>query len=275
MSMQTRIEDCDMGTPQYAADWAPLQQKIRRTIVDLAATPTGCHIGGSLSVADILLAAFASSDREQGDEVILSKGHAAAGLYAVMYHLGELPDDPVASYGAKDSILTGHPNHKIPGVRFSTGSLGHGVAYAVGWALARKMKGDLRRALVVAGDGELQEGLCWEAFQLASAQQLGNFVMVVDRNGGQNDGAVADISPLGRLDLRLQGFGFCVVELDGHDVQALVDVIRAHDHHGGQPLAIIANTVKGKGVPAIENNPSCHYAVLRPALAHKWKEAVV
>ncbi|QDQ29199.1 transketolase [Chitinimonas arctica] len=251
-----------------------LQKKVRQTIVDLGATPTGCHVGGSLSVADILIAAFISSDREQGDEVVLSKGHAAAGLYAVMHHMDMLPEDPAVGYGRRGSILTGHPNHKIPGIRFSTGSLGHGVAYAVGWALARKLKGDRRRGLVVAGDGELQEGLCWEAFQLASAQRLGNFVVVIDRNGGQNDGAVDDISPLENLDKRFESFGFRVETLDGHDIDALSARIVAHDLTGDRPLAIIAETVKGKGIPAIENNPACHYVVLKPAMAQKWKESM-
>lgn len=253
---------------------AGLQRDVRRTIVELAATPTGCHIGGSLSASDLLIAAFAASDRALGDEVVLSKGHAAAGLYAVMYRLGLMADDPVRGYGAKGSLLTGHPNHKIAGVLFSTGSLGHGVAYAVGWALARRMKGDMRRGLVIAGDGELQEGLCWEAFQIAGARGLGNFVVVVDRNGGQNDGAVADISPLADLRARFASFGFEAVEVDGHDVPALLAALESHDSGGARPLAIVADTVKGKGVPAIENNPSCHYAVIKPALANKWKEAI-
>ncbi|WP_080963972.1 1-deoxy-D-xylulose-5-phosphate synthase N-terminal domain-containing protein [Chromobacterium subtsugae] len=251
-----------------------LQRRVRRTIVDLAATPTGCHIGGSLSVADILIAAFASVDRAAGDEVILSKGHAAAGLYAVMHHLGIMPEDPVASYGAAGSILTGHPNHKIPGVRFATGSLGHGVAYGVGWALARRIKGDLRRAIAVAGDGELQEGLCWEAFQLASGKGLGNFIVIVDRNGGQNDGAVDEISPMPDLLRRFEAFGFYCAQADGHDPAALGAIIDAHDARGDRPLAIVADTVKGKGVGAIENNPACHYAVLKPAVAKKWKETI-
>lgn len=251
-----------------------IRNRVRRTIVDLAATSTGCHIGGSLSVVDILIAAFTTGDRDQGDEVILSKGHAAAGLYAVMYHLGMLEDDPAQSYGAKGSLLTGHPNHEIPGIRFSTGSLGHGIGYGVGWALARRLKGDYRRSVVVAGDGELQEGLCWEALQIAHAQRLGNFVIVIDCNGGQNDGLVDEISPMNQLASRLQAFGFKAVEVDGHNPEALIGCLISHDTHSATPLAVIAHTIKGKGVIAIENNPSCHYAVLRPAIARKWQEVM-
>lgn len=265
----------DLKTPDVStADLNGLRRSVRASIIDLAATATGCHIGGCLSVADILIAAFSCSDLSAGDEVILSKGHAAAGLYAVMHRLGLMLDDPVPRYGAKGSILTGHPNHKIPGVRFSTGSLGHGIAYGVGWALGAKMKCSARRAIVIAGDGELQEGLCWEAFQLASAQALRNFVVVVDRNGGQNDGAVDDISPLSSLMSRFESFGFDAVTVDGHDVPALMAALQVRQV-AMRPLAVIANTVKGQGVAAIAGKSSCHYAVLRSKLANQWKEDLV
>ncbi|WP_338671446.1 thiamine pyrophosphate-dependent enzyme [Streptomyces sp. SCSIO 30461] len=246
----------------------------RRLVVDMAASPRGCHLGGSLSVLDILIAALHRASAGDGTEVVLSKGHAAAGLYAALYVSGILPENPAPLYGRADQPYTGHPGPKVPGVRFPTGSLGHGVPYAAGWALARRLGGHGGLGIAVAGDGELQEGLVWETAQVAAAQGLGNFVLVVDRNGGQNDGYVEDISPLPRLAERFEAFGFETVHTDGHDLAALIAILAGDRTAERRPLAVIADTVKGKGVPAVQGKAGCHYVTIDATRAAKWKRAI-
>ena len=259
------------------ADLATLAERAaaaRRLVVDVAASPRGCHLGGSLSVLDILIAALDRAAAGDGTEVVLSKGHAAAGLYAALHVSGVLPENPAPRYGRADGPFTGHPGPKVPGVRFPTGSLGHGVPYAAGWALSRRIGGRGGLGIAVAGDGELQEGLVWETCQVAAAQRLGNFVLVVDRNGGQNDGLVADISPLPGLVERFAAFGFETAEVDGHDLAALTGVFAADRAAATRPLAVVANTVKGKGVPAVEGRANSHYVTIDAVRAAKWKRAI-
>lgn len=246
----------------------------RRMVVDMAARPTGCHLGGSLSVLDILIAALDRAGIGDGTEVVLSKGHAAAGLYAALHVSGVLAEDPVPRYGAADGHFTGHPGPAVPGVRFPTGSLGHGLPYALGWALGRRLSGAGGLGIAVVGDGELQEGLIWESCQVAAAQRVGNLVLVVDRNGGQNDGSVASISPLPRLAERFAAFGFDTREVDGHDLAALRDVLAPARAADGRPLAVIAHTIKGKGVRPVEGKPAAHYVTIDAARAAAWKELV-
>jgi transketolase len=235
----------------------------------MAATEVGCHLGGSLSVTDILVAAYAVARGRQGTEVVLSKGHAAAALYAVLHETGVIDADPAPQYGRAGSPFTGHPGPKVPGVRFPTGSLGHGLAYALGWALSRRLTGLPGGAIAVVGDGELQEGLVWETLQIAHAKRVGNLTVVVDVNGGQNDGYVADISPMPDLPARMDAFGD-VVEVDGHDIEKLMPAMVP----GDRPRIVLAATVKGKGVPAVEGKASSHYVKVPAARARQWKAAM-
>jgi transketolase len=244
--------------------------RARRLIVDMAAGETGCHLGGSLSVVDILVAAHAFAGTHPGTEVVLSKGHAAAALYAVLYEIGILEENPAPRYGLAGAPYTGHPGPKVPGVLFPTGSLGHGLAYAAGWALSRRLLGKPGAAIAVLGDGELQEGLVWETFQIVSAKRIHNLTAVIDVNGGQNDGCVADISPMEDLPARLQAFGLDVVEVDGHDIEKLVAALPP----GERPRAVLAHTVKGKGVRAVEGKAASHYVKIPPARAKQWKAAM-
>ncbi|MEU1890836.1 thiamine pyrophosphate-dependent enzyme [Streptomyces pristinaespiralis] len=269
----TAVLDAPRTVPVLAT-LAARAVEARRLVVDMAASPRGCHLGGSLSVLDILIAALHRVSAGDGTEVVLSKGHAAAGLYAALHVSGVLPENPAPLYGRAGGPYTGHPGPKVPGVRFPTGSLGHGVPYAAGWALARRIAGRPGLGIAVAGDGELQEGLVWETCQVAAAQELGNFVLVVDRNGGQNDGPVADISPLPRLAERFAAFGFEVAETDGHDLAALTDLFAGDRSTARRPLAVVADTVKGKGVPAVEGKAASHYVTIDAARAAKWKRAV-
>ncbi|WP_326595098.1 thiamine pyrophosphate-dependent enzyme [Streptomyces sp. NBC_01803] len=248
--------------------------RARRLVVDMAASPRGCHLGGSLSVLDILIAALDRADRGDGTEVVLSKGHAAAALYAALHVTGVLAENPAPHYGQAGHPYTGHPGPKVPGVIFPTGSLGHGVPYAAGWAMARRLAGRPGLGIAIAGDGELQEGLVWETCQVAAARGLGTFVLVVDRNGGQNDGLVADISPLPRLAERFAAFGFETAEVDGHDPAALAEVLDGDRSGATRPLAVVAATVKGKGVPAVEGKAAAHYVTIDRARAEKWKRVI-
>ncbi|GGX91987.1 1-deoxy-D-xylulose-5-phosphate synthase N-terminal domain-containing protein [Streptomyces hiroshimensis] len=246
----------------------------RRLVVDMAASPRGCHLGGSLSVLDILIAALHRASRGDGTEVVLSKGHAAAGLYAALHVSGILPENPAPLYGQAGHPFTGHPGPKVPGVLFPTGSLGHGVPYAAGWALSERLSGRNGLGIAVAGDGELQEGLVWEACQVAAAQRLGNFVLVVDRNGGQNDGMVEDISPLPHLAERFVSFGFNIARVDGHNLAALTALFDEDRRDADRPLAVIADTVKGKGLPPVEGKAGSHYVTIDAPRAAKWKRMI-
>lgn len=246
--------------------------RARELVIDMAASAVGCHLGGSLSVLDILIAGLDRTDRGDGTELVLSKGHAAAGLYAALHVSGRLPEDPSIRYGQAGGPFTGHPGPLVHGVRFPTGSLGHGVPYAAGWALARRFAGS-GLGIAVSGDGELQEGLIWETLQVVAARRLANFMLIVDRNGGQNDGLVADISPLPDLAARFAAFGFDTAEVDGHDIAELRDVL-ADAGHGTKPQAVVANTVKGKGVPAVEGKAASHYVKIDAARAAKWKRTM-
>ncbi|MEU2548152.1 thiamine pyrophosphate-dependent enzyme [Streptomyces roseolus] len=275
----TAVHDAPAPAGTYADDTpvallAERAREARRLVVDMAAGPRGCHLGGSLSVLDILIAALHRAERGDGTEVVLSKGHAAAGLYAALHVSGVLPENPAPLYGLAGHPYTGHPGPKVPGVRFPTGSLGHGVPYAAGWAMARRLGRQGGLGIAVAGDGELQEGLVWETVQVAAAQRLGNFVLVVDRNGGQNDGLVADISPLPRLAERFAAFGFDTVTVDGHDLAALTEVFAGDRADADRPLAVLADTVKGKGVRAVEGKAASHYVTIDAARAAQWKRAI-
>ncbi|MFC6083125.1 1-deoxy-D-xylulose-5-phosphate synthase N-terminal domain-containing protein [Sphaerisporangium aureirubrum] len=245
--------------------------RARRSVVDMAAGEVGCHLGGSMSVLDILVAAYAVAAARPGTEVVLSKGHAAAALYAVLHQIGVIEEDPAPRYGLAGEPYTGHPGPKVPGVRFPTGSLGHGAAYAAGWALSRRLLGEPGGAIAVVGDGELQEGLIWETLQVVQAKRISGLTLVVDVNGGQNDGYVSDISPLTDLPARFAAFGFEVVETDGHDIEKLMDALVP----GERPRVVLAATVKAKGVPAAEGRASSHYVKITPARARQWKAAMV
>lgn len=242
----------------------------RRIIIDIAASPTGCHLGGSMSVVDILVAANSYVAPYARGEVILSKGHAAAALYAVLQVRGVLGEGAAQTYGSAQSLLTGHPNHHVPGVRFPTGSLGHGLAYALGWAMANPDQ----PAVAIVGDGELQEGLIWETLQVASAHQVGNLVVVVDVNGGQNDGLVSDVSPMPNLDRRFSAFGCTVTTVDGHDPATILQTLQDRSLAAPEPHVLLAKTIKGRGVTELEGSAACHYVTATAEERARWLEGL-
>jgi len=245
-------------------------RNVRRLILQLAGTATGCHLGGCLSVVEILIALFGHVMRTQSpascyepsrydsDHLVFSKGHAAAGLYAALAEFGWVDAQLlIESYNADGSPFTGHANARVPGVEFSTGSLGHGLGLGVGLALGRRLREETNSVFVVCGDGEMGEGSNWEAMQLASQHRLANLTLIVDRNGGQNDGDTESILAQRDLLQRLQTFGFQAFEVDGHDLGALCQALQAPV--ASRPRAVVANTQKGAGLPMLQGKHA-HYA---------------
>ncbi|MGW5876132.1 transketolase [Nocardiopsis terrae] len=250
--------------------------RVRERVLDMGATPNGAHIGGSLSCADILTVLYRDVLRVRPDEprwpdrdrFVLSKGHASAALYAVLAETGFLAEEELSTYGAYGSRLAGHPLRRLPGVEFPTGSLGHGLSLAAGAALAARRTGGRARAFALLGDGELQEGSVWEAVMFAAHQRLDNLVAIVDRNGLQITGSTEDCVGLEPLAERWSSFGWEVVQVDGHDTEALRTHLTAPRAPGGRPLVLLAETVKGRGVPMFENKKKSHSVQLTERL-HK------
>jgi transketolase len=242
-------------------------RRVRRDILLMAAGPVGAHVGGSLSCADILTTLYSTVLRPGRDTFVLSKGHAAPALYAVLAAHDILDPRELESYGRPGSRLLGHPTRGLPGVEFGTGSLGHGLGLGTGVALAAGLTGRDERVYVLVGDGELQEGTVWEALMLAGHRHLDRLTMIVDRNGLQLTGGTEECVGLEPLAERLAAFGWEPRETDGHDFAAL----RAALVPGatGRPVAVIARTVKGKGVRFLEGKAAGHYAMLGAGLLRR------
>jgi transketolase len=224
------------------------------------ATNGGCFLGASLSCADLLVYLYdrvlrisperlADPDR---DVLLLSKGHDVPALYGTLAERGYFPVARLAKHLAIEDHLYWHPNRAIPGVEFHSGSLGHLLSVGMGIALDAKLRGSPARVFVIVGDGELDEGSMWEAALVASAKRLDNLVMVVDRNGFQANIATEALLPLEPLDAKLASFGFSVADVDGHSFPALAEAFATLPRRDGQPTAVIARTVRGKGLPSIE-----------------------
>jgi len=226
------------------------------------------HVGGDFSVTDILVTLFdavlridpARPDWAQRDRFILSKGHCAAALYAVLASAGFFPEARLAHFAAPLSPLNGHPNRrKIPGVETNTGPLGHGLPVAVGCATAAQITHQDFRTFVVLGDGELQEGSNWEAAMYAAQRGLGRLTAIVDRNRLQQGASTSDTNDLEPLPDKWRAFGWETHEIDGHSHAELHAVLSLPA--AGRPRAVIANTIKGKGVSFMENGVEWHHKV--------------
>ncbi|MBW8486819.1 transketolase [Actinomadura sp. PM05-2] len=235
----------------------------------MCAGAEGGHLGGSMSLVEILVALYfavlrvdPAEPRAPGrDRLVLSKGHAGIGLYAVLAERGFFPAADLAGYAEPGGRFAAHPAPETPGVEVPTGSLGHGLPLGVGFALAARLSGSAARTFVVLGDGELQEGSVWEAAMAAASLRLDGLTAVVDRNGLQITGGTEDVVGLEPLADRWRAFGWTVVEVDGHDVRALVDVL-GKPGPPDRPVAVIARTVKGRGLPFVEGQVRSHYARL-------------
>lgn len=239
---------------------------MRKRILELAlkSGPSGAHLGGALSLVEVLVALYSVANISHGDSrdrVILSKGHGALALYTALELKGKMSKELVDTFETNGTHLFAHASKDVEhGIEFSGGSLGLGISYAVGVALACKEKGLNNHVYVIVGDGECNEGLFWEALMAIKQFQLNNMTIIVDNNGLQADGFTNEIIDLSPMADKLQAFGLKAIEVDGHDIEALVKVLssKEEDH----PAAIVANTVKGKGVSFMENSAAWHHGVL-------------
>lgn len=252
---------------QSPTDLKSLARDMRVDIIRMIEAAGNGHPGGSLSVIDILTVLYwkflkhdpKNPDWAERDRFILSKGHACPALYAVMSKRGYFPHDVLLSLRKLGSPLQGHPDRmRLPGIEFSTGSLGQGLSVAVGMALAASMDKKDWKTYVVLGDGEMQEGQNWEAFMSAPKWKLDNLIMILDHNNGQIDGTVEQVMNIEPVADKLRAFNWNVQLADGHDLDAVEKALRNAQALGGKPHAIIAKTIKGKGVSFMENNIAWH-----------------
>jgi transketolase len=253
-----------------------LSRRIRRTILEQSKRAAVGHIGSALSVADLLAALFAdalripSPEDPERDRFVLSKGHAALALYAALQATGRLSSEDLAGFCADGSAIATHPEHVVRGIDFSTGSLGQGLSYAVGAALAARIQRSSRRAFVLLSDAECNEGAIWEAVMFAAHHRLGNVIALVDVNGQQALGYTRDVLDLSPLSAPWRAFGWDVHEVDGHDVEALGRAIHGLDTRGdlradGLPHVLLARTTFGKGVSYMESQIAWHYLPMSDA----------
>ena len=242
-------------------------RRIRRHIIAMVTEAQSGHPGGSLSSVEILTALYFSvmrhdpekPDWPERDRFVLSKGHCTPVLYGALAESGYFPVDEILTFRQLNSRLQGHPKiGTIPGIEMSGGSLGQGLSYSIGQCLAARLDGRDYRVYCLLGDGECQEGQTWESFMCAPFHQLDRLVAIIDRNGVQNDWFVNETMEIDPLDAKLAAFGWHVVSVDGHDLRQLLDALEEAKGVTGRPTAIIAKTVKGKGVSFMENNPAWH-----------------
>ena len=241
--------------------------EIRKGIVTAVYSAKSGHPGGSLSAADIFTYLYDeelnvdSKDpkKPDRDRFVLSKGHTSPGLYSTLAHVGFFPVEDLKTFRHTGSYLQGHPDMKhIPGVDMSSGSLGQGISAAVGMAISAKISGDDYRVYTLVGDGELQEGQVWEASMLAGHRKLDNLVVIVDNNNLQIDGTIDEINSPYPIDKKFEAFNFHVINIDGHDFDQIDAAFKEAKTVKGCPTAIIAKTIKGKGVSFMENQASWH-----------------
>lgn len=240
--------------------------KCRRQIVEMVYEAESGHIGGSLSSMDILTLLYHEIMRvnpenpcdEQRDRFVLSKGHCTPALYSALASKGFFPEEDLKLFRSIKAHYSGHPDMRhVKGVDMSTGSLGQGISAAVGMALAGKLDKKDYKVYCLMGDGELQEGQVWEAFMAASKYKLDNLIVIVDLNGLQIDGKTEDVMPVSPVNKKLSAFGFEVREIDGHNFEEIRKAFIS-PKTGDGPLAVVAHTVKGKGVSFMENNAGWH-----------------
>ena len=240
---------------------------IRKGIVTAVHSAKSGHPGGSLSAADIFTYLYFEEmnvdpkvpDKEDRDRFVLSKGHVAPAYYSTLAHKSFFPVEDLTTLRKVGSYLQGHPDKKhIPGVDMSSGSLGQGVSAAVGMALSAKLSDDAYRVYTLLGDGEIQEGQVWEAAMFAGARKLDNLVVIVDNNGLQIDGNIEDVCSPYPIDKKFEAFNFHVINIDGHDFDQIAAAFAEARATKGMPTAIIAKTVKGRGVSFMENQAGWH-----------------
>ena len=243
-----------------------MARELRRDILQTIFTAGSGHPGGSLSELEILISLYfyalrhdpAQPSWPDRDRLVLSKGHASPGLYAVLARAGYIAREELATFRKLDSRLQGHAHPMTPGVEMNSGSLGMGLSFALGCALAARLDGKDYLVYAILGDGECDEGEVWEAAMSAAHHKANNLIAIVDRNRIQNDRFTDEVMSLEPLPLKWRSFGWRVLEADGHDLPSLLSAIDKARTRRTRPTVIIAHTVKGKGVTFMENNPAFH-----------------
>ncbi|MFP4609143.1 MAG: transketolase [Candidatus Aenigmatarchaeota archaeon] len=244
-----------------------IARRVRVHIVKSTHEAGSGHPGGSLSATDILTALYFEimehrpdePDWPKRDRLVLSKGHAAPALYGVLAESGYFPVEELMTLRKLGSRLQGHPHVKAtPGVDASTGSLGQGISIAAGMALAAKLDRESYRVFAICGDGEMQSGQIWEAAMFASHQKLDNLIVFLDRNNLQIDGSTEEVMSIEPIVSKWNAFGWHVLEIEGHEMDQVVDAVERAEEIHGQPSIIIAHTIKGKGVPFMEGSLAFH-----------------
>jgi len=253
-----------------AVDYKKLKEiskEIRRDIIRSVHAAGSGHPGGSLSAADILTVLYfhkmnidpKDPKKADRDKFVLSKGHAAPVLYSALAEKGFIEKDLLVTLRQTGSILQGHPDmRKVNGVEMSTGSLGQGLSVSVGMALANKLDNNPGRIYTLIGDGEMQEGIIWEATMSAAHYKLDNLTVILDFNGLQIDGKNCEVMNITPVKEKFESFGFNTIEIDGHDLEGIVEALDKAEAHKGQPTIIIANTIKGKCVSFMEDQFGWH-----------------
>jgi transketolase len=248
-------------------DTIELARRMRIHALNMVHNARASHIGSALSIVDIVAALYGSvldiipvnPGWKHRDRFILSKGHACVAIYAALAELDFFPADDLITYGQDHSILMNHISHKVPGVEFSTGSLGHGLPFGVGKALSAKRQEEKWRTFVLMSDGELGEGSNWEAMMFAAHHKLDNLIAIVDYNKLQSLTTVEDTLGIEPLADKFRAFGWAVDEVDGHDHEQLKRSLTVVPWNVGKPSVLIAHTTKGKGVSFMENSVDWHY----------------
>lgn len=257
------------GTSSIDKRFAPA--RMRRTVLEMAYAGSTVHIGCAFSIIELLTVLYRNHLRYTGndpraegrDYLVLSKGHGVMAQYACMHELGWLNDSHIKGYFADGSELKGLSDSRVPGLEVTSGSLGHGFSVGVGIAMGLQRKGTDQKVYAIVGDGELNEGPIWEGALVAAHHRMDNLMLIVDKNGFQAMGMTDDVLALGDLSAKFSSFGFETLEVDGHDEAAVDAAIRQLWANGvGKPKALIAKTVKGKGVPFMESDNRWHYTRL-------------
>ena len=247
-----------------------LKQKateIRKHIIEAVYNAKSGHPGGSLSIADILAVLYFKELRidvnnpkwEDRDRLVLSKGHCSSALYGALAERGFFDKEKIKSFRKIDSNLQGHPDlNKTPGVDMTSGSLGQGLSVANGMATAGKMDNKDYRVYAILGDGEIEEGQIWEAAMTSNKYKLDNLCVIVDNNNLQIDGTIEEVMSSYPIDKKFEAFGFNVINIDGNDIEQIIEAFEKAKSTKGKPTCIIAKTIKGKGIPFMENKAEWH-----------------
>lgn len=244
-----------------------ISKEVRRGIIEEVYRAESGHPGGSLSIADILTVLYfnvlnidpTNSKWEDRDRFVLSKGHCSPALYSILANRGYFDKELLKTFRNLESNLQGHPDmNKVPGVDMTTGSLGQGLSVANGMAIAGKMNNKQYRVYCLLGDGEIEEGQVWEAAMTANKYKLDNLCVIVDNNNLQIDGTIEEVMSSYPIDEKFKSFGFQIINIDGHNIQEIIDAFDVAKNVKGKPTCIIAKTIKGKGVSFMENKAEWH-----------------